>query len=165
MLKYKKRIFENDIFIQTAGQKPKIFAAFAVYAAGGISRLSPKRFKLPFSTVFLILIKERGDKMASEMVNDIISAEKKAAAAEQEAKQKAEKIICDAKERADGIIKEAKNVAESKSKQIIEQANEKAGAVYAETTSRSEKKSGELSEKGKQNLDKAIKAVKEYIIP
>lgn len=102
--------------------------------------------------------------MAKETIDAVKSAEEQAAGIKDEAAQKAENIISDAKAQAADILKAAKTGAESDNIQRIKKAELNADEIIKLARAQADRLSLELRDSAVANKEKAIVEILKKII-
>ncbi|MDR0315141.1 MAG: hypothetical protein LBH71_04240 [Oscillospiraceae bacterium] len=103
--------------------------------------------------------------MASEMINQVIAAEKAAAEKETAVKERAAGIIKSAQDEAKSHIEAEKNNAARKSEQIIAQAQKSSDDIFESAKAKAKTQSQSLRADAQAKLSEAVSAVVNYIIP
>ncbi|MFY9198894.1 MAG: V-type ATPase subunit subunit G family protein [Acutalibacteraceae bacterium] len=103
--------------------------------------------------------------MASEMINQVLEAEKDAKEKELFAKNKAADIIKAAQDDAKSILESAMVSASNEKEQIIQKAQEKADQIFANAQDEAGAQSRELHKQVQEKLSASIDAVVKHVIP
>lgn len=103
--------------------------------------------------------------MASEMLNEILSAESAAAAAELDAKKHAENIIIEAKLKAEEIITAARKNAQKAAESVLLSAKSRAAEIENEAVGQANAEADRIKSAAIQKRESAIIAVSEFILP
>lgn len=103
--------------------------------------------------------------MASEMINQVLEAEKNSAAKELAAKNKASEIIKSAESEAKSLLEKIKQNAADEKEQIIVKAQKSADEIFAKADADADAKCQEFLKQSKSKLDVSIEAVVKHVIP
>lgn len=103
--------------------------------------------------------------MASEMINQVLEAEKNAKEKELFSKNQAADIIKSAQDDAKTILESAMVSATKEKEQIIQKAQEKADEIFANAQADAGAQSQELHKQVQKKLSASIDAIVKYVIP
>lgn len=103
--------------------------------------------------------------MASEMIEQVLSAEKKAKEQEEKARLAAAKTVKSAGEKAESLRLAEKETVKAECDAILEKAHEKSDKIYQRVREETEKEQEKLRSLGADRKDASIKSVINHVIP
>lgn len=103
--------------------------------------------------------------MASEMIEQVLEAEKKAKEQEEKARLKAAETVKAAKEKADSLRLSEKETVKAECDAILKGAHEESDKIYQRVREEAEKEQEKLRSLGADRKDASIKSVINRVIP
>ncbi len=156
-----KKITRNIAFLGI------LFVEFKLYGCYNIKVIGGEVSDIVETLHALIERYRKGDleKMASEMINQVLDAEKVAAEKETAARAKAAEIIKAAEAEAKATAEAGKVAAAKEKEQILEKAQKKADEIYADARAQAQSQKATLLKSSEDKMDESVAAVIKHIIP